>query len=151
MKFKVSQLSIKNGTAATGKPWTMFNFTNMYDAQKYSCFSQAGYTDSFAEGYEFEAEYTEKPNPKGGTYKNVQWPKAQRGAPQNYQPSNPQLIEAIKLQLERMEKKLDALVDGNRKYDTLPEDLPFPKGLPTDIPPMPTDDDNYSSHGDVPF
>lgn len=147
MKFKVSQMSVKNGTDATGKPWTMYNFTNMYDGRKYSCFQKAGYTDSFADGYEFEADFTEKPNPKGGTYKNVQWPKVQRGAPQNYQPQNNQLIEAMKIQMDRIEKKIDRIMGVTvavMPVDETPLEMPqsyYDKvGLPTDIPPIPEED-----------
>lgn len=143
MKFKVSQMSIKNGTAANGKSWTMYNFTNMYDGHKYSCFAQAGYTDNFSDGYEFEADMTEKPNPKGGTFKNVQWPKVQRGAPAPYQPSNTQITDAVKIQLDRIEKKLDrlnrllslgGLKDNNHE---VPEDIK----LPFEGDPAPTDED----------
>lgn len=146
-KFKIQDLSIKNGSS-NGKPWTMFNFKNTNDNQFYSCFAQKGYTDSFKDGYEFEAEFTEKPNPKNPSrpYKNIQWPKVLRGTPAPYTPANNQLIEAIKIQMDRLESKVDRLLGATvavMPFETpleMPPDYYEKHGLPTDIPPLPEED-----------
>ncbi len=101
MKFKISNIKISKGNSKdTGKPWTLFNFRNALDGLDYSAFAQAGHTDKFENGYEFEAETTEKPNPKGGMYRNIQWPKQERG--QSHQINN--------AQLDRIEQKLDRVL-----------------------------------------
>lgn len=100
MKFKIINLKITKGNSKdTGKPWTLFKFKNAVDGFEYSAFSQAGYTDKFDNGYEFEADVTEKPNPKGGVYRNIQWPKAQT--------SN---VGQSSGQLDRIEAKLDQII-----------------------------------------
>lgn len=140
MKFKISKLQMKGGST-DGKEWTRYSFVNVLDGHSYSAFAQTGYTENFKEGYEFDAEMTEKPNPKGGTFKNVQWPKVQRGAPAPYQPSNTQLTDAVKIQLDRLEKKLDRLLSYSGDVVVNNPGVPEDIKLPFDGDPAPTDED----------
>lgn len=141
MKFTISNLKTKNGQT-DGRPWVKYDFVNVADGNSYSAFAQPGFTDSFQNGYEFEAETTTKPNPKGGVYRNIQWPKANR----SYTPQASEMNDAIKSQLDRMERKIDKLLDNNGQTASVPwsasttlvnsaANLPF-----ADSPP-PTDED----------
>ncbi len=140
MKFKINKLSVKSGNK-DGKPWTLFKFINT-DGYEYSAFAQSGYTDNFKDGYEFEAPVTEKPNPKGGTYKNIQWPKQPRSGDFLSQRSDQhpldQLTRMEKSQ-QRIEQKLDQLLGKQQyKYPQGPNvsgDIPYSDSLP------PTDED----------
>lgn len=124
MKFKISKLSVKSGNK-DGKSWTLYKFINT-DGYEYSAFAQAGYTDNFKDGYEFEAPVTEKPNPKGGTYKNIQWPKEARSS--QGQSNN--------AQLDRIESKLDQLLGKSQyivpKGKNVSGDMPYADSPPPD-------------------
>lgn len=139
MKFKVSNLKVSKGNAKdTGKPWTLFNFKNAIDGLDYSAFAQAGYTDEFDNGYEFEAKTTEKPNPKGGVYRNVQWPKSERA-------------QANNAQLDRIEAKIDQLLRGDSIVIPIKMGPNTSSTLPKDIPQMPYADSPHPGDEDAPF
>jgi hypothetical protein len=74
---------------------------------------------------------------ENGKFKNIEFPK--RPAP--FQAGNNQLIEAMKIQLDRLEKKVDRLLGATVAAMPFEEEAPLPEGLPTDLPPMPTDSD----------
>lgn len=139
MKFKIQSLETQIVNTKFGDK-AKFRFVS--DGQTFDAWSKKGFTDHFKVGYEFEAELSGKP------YKGIDtiaWPKQQSyGAPQ-FNPSNNQLNDAIKMTLERIEKKLDKLL-GNVTYTlpnantTLPKDIPQ---IPYEDSPFPRDEDQY--------
>lgn len=142
MKFTITQLSSRKGET-DGRSWLMLSFINQQDGQKYSCFQTRPYTDNFHEGYEFEAEVTTKPNPKGGLYRNIVWPKqdARNG---NILLSQPQLKPSD--QLNRIEKKIDFILQSSGFTDPQimskrdKQEMGIPE-LPYSDSPPPTSDD----------
>lgn len=147
MKIKIKKISKKQIETKFGLK-NSYGILNEYDNQWYSCFEHLD-MKNWREGMEVEANV--KVN---GQFKNIEFPKREK----TYQPSNNQLIEAMKVQLDRIEKKIDRLMGATVAVMPVEETpLEMPKdyyekhGLPTDIPPPPSDDDNYDTRGDSPF
>lgn len=147
MRFKIEQLKQTNVTTKYG-PKVKYSFVS--NGQSYDAWAKKGYTDNFRVGFEFEAEFTEKPNPKGGTYKNIQWPKQQgysQRATEMYQAlgATPQdhsihakldeILRILKSPVIQVPKGASIFDSGTGKISILEEDIPY-----ADSPP-PSDDD----------
>jgi len=145
MKFVIQQLEQQTVQTKYG-PKQKFRFTS--NGQTFDAWAKKGHTDRFAVGYSFEADLAGKPY-KG--VDSVQWPSNQSYGEPKFQPSNTQITDAVKIQLDRMEKKLDKLLDvqiprtveiirtnasPNAQWSE-PQDLQ----MPFDGDPAPTDDD----------
>lgn len=137
MKIKIKKISKKEVNTKFGLK-NNYGILNEHDNQWYSCFEHPDMKE-WREGMEVEANV--KVN---GQYKNIEFPKREKP----YQAGNNQLIEAMKLQLDRLEKKVDRLLGATvavMPVDETPLEMPqeyYEKhGLPTDIPPIPTDSD----------
>lgn len=139
MKIKVAAVKAEAYSGQYG-PTTKYSILNELDNQWYSAFAKPGYTDKLTKGYEFDAEVQSKPGNNGKIYRNIKWP-----SNKPFTPSNTQLNDAMKIQLDRIERKLDRLLDeqhhGYREVES--------EGLPTGEPPPHTDEDN--PEGDLPF
>lgn len=101
MKFKIESLETMMVKTKYG-PKTKFRFVS--DGQTFDAWSKKGYTDNFKVGHNFDAELSGKPFKGVDT---VQWPTTSQ---QPFTPSQPQLDEAVKIQLDRMERKIDKLL-----------------------------------------
>lgn len=133
MKFKIQSLETVLVTTKYG-PKTKFRFVS--DGQTFDAWAKKGYTDNFKVGHTFDAELSGKPFKGVDT---VQWPTTSQ---QPFTPSQPQLDEAVKIQLDRMERKIDKLLSASSgTYVT-----PVPQNvtsmtLPYADSPPPTDED----------
>lgn len=98
MKFVIQQLEQQTVQTKYGAK-QKFRFTS--NGQTFDAWAKKGYTDRFAVGYSFEAELAGKPY-KG--IDSVQWPSNQSYGEPRFQPSNTQITDAVKIQLDRIEK-----------------------------------------------
>lgn len=141
MKFVIQQLEQQTVQTKYGAK-QKFRFTS--NGQTFDAWAKKGYTDRFAVGYSFEAELAGKPY-KG--IDSVQWPSNQSYGEPRFQPSNTQITDAVKMQLDRIEKKLDRLLDQTMGASRVivSGSMPFsePKDLqmPFEGDPAPTDED----------
>lgn len=133
MRIKIKKINKKEVNTKFGVK-NNYGILNETDNQWYSCFEHP-LMKEWKEGMEVEADVE-----INGQYKNIKFPKVERGAPSSYSPANNQLIEAMKLQLDRLEKKVDRLLGATSAVMPF-EEAPLPEGMPTDIPPIPTDND----------
>lgn len=138
MRIKIKKISKKQVQTKFG-PKNNYGILDEHSGEWFSCFEHPGMM-SWREGMEVEASIREN-----GKFKNIEFPKREKP----YQAGNNQLIEAIKLQLERLEHKVDRLLGATvavMPVDETPLEMPkeyYEKhGLPTDLPPLPTDEDN---------
>lgn len=138
MRIKIKKISKKQVNTKFGVK-NNYGILDENTGEWYSCFEHPLMKD-WREGQEIDVNV--KVN---GQYKNIEFPKQERP----YQAGNNQLIEAMKLQLDRLEKKVDRLLGATvavMPVDETPLEMPpdyYEKhGLPTDVPPMPTDSDS---------
>lgn len=135
MKFTIqnlvkSQINTKFGVK------NKFQFVS--NGQQVSAWEKKGFTDQFAEGYSFDADL-------GQPYKGVlqiEWPKASNPNIA-YTPSNAQMTDAIKLTLERIEKKVDRILQTTEHRHELDNGKPSTFSAPKDIPQMPFEDSPF--------
>lgn len=139
MKFKIESLETMMVKTKYG-PKTKFRFVS--DGQTFDAWSKKGYTDNFKVGHNFDAELSGKPFKGVDT---VQWPTTSQ---QPFTPSQPQLDEAVKIQLDRMERKIDKLLSassGSSLTYSSPEGTCRTSEVKAHIPyadsPTPTDED----------
>lgn len=137
MQIKIKRMSKRQVNTKNG-PKNSYGILNEDNGIWYSCFEHPDMIN-WREGMTVEANVKQN-----GQYWNIEFPKRERA----YQAGNSQLIEAMKLQLDRLEKKVDRLLGATvavMPFEETPLEMPkdyYEKyGLPTDIPPTPTDED----------
>lgn len=149
MQYIIANIKRENKTGSYGNYVSITIQTQ--DGQTIYCNEKKGFTEALRQGGILDVQDSwvqQKTSSRGKSYLQIKWPSAHQ---QQFTPSAPQMNDAIKLQLERIEKKLDRLLGASVAVMPFDEEAPLPKGLPTDIPPPPSDDDNYDNREDSPF
>lgn len=127
VKLRIDKLIVREKHGAKG-PYTQLSVLS--NKEWYTAFG-GDWNSNWSEGMTIDAEVVEKPNPKGGVYKNIQ-------APQKVQPSKRLLDNSD--QLNRIEARVNEM-------------LVLLKASFGEEPPPLTDEDapNYEDGSDIPF
>lgn len=118
MKLKIEEITTANVNTKYGTK-KMYKF--LCDGISYSCFE-----DQRIKGWKV-GDTVDVEVEQNGKYHNIKLPKLDRG----FNPASGQVLEAVKAQLERIEKKLDRLLGSTTtiQNDDVPppcdEDAPF--------------------------